>query len=245
MIDKTINYFLHSGHAGDIIYSLPTITTFSGKSILILKRKRRSNDYYDVLYRLLKLQPCLHDVRRLADWTEQDTPWLSFNHYKRLSRGDLSKHLVACHLEIFNKTYDLSKPWLENIKSQYIADIIITRTTRFHDKEEVDWTLLKPFVDKCKFVGHHYEHQEFIKLYNCDIEYYPTKDALDVAQVIKGSKLFIGNNSMNLAIAEGLRHPRCVELYRYHPCAGNCDPNNNDGYWTYLTEELIYKHILK
>ncbi len=49
-----------------------------------------------------------------------------------------------------------------------------------------EYELFKGFAPQCKF------------------DYYPTNDALELARVIAGGKLFVGNQSLGLAIAHGL-----------------------------------------
>jgi ADP-heptose:LPS heptosyltransferase len=46
----------------------------------------------------------------------------------------------------------------------------------------------------------------------------PTPTLLDVARVIAGCKLFVGNQSSPRAIAEGLKIPVVVEKGRHNQC---------------------------
>ena len=45
-----------------------------------------------------------------------------------------------------------------------------------------------------------------------EVIYTPTKNFLEVAQLIAGSKLFIGNQSAPYAVAEGLKHNSILEV---------------------------------
>ena len=45
------------------------------------------------------------------------------------------------------------------------------------------------------------------------------ENAYDIAKYIGGSKLFVGNQSSCKAIAEGLKHPRLIEVSRLWPDA--------------------------
>jgi hypothetical protein len=47
----------------------------------------------------------------------------------------------------------------------------------------------------------------------------PTSTLLQIARVIAGSRLFVGNQSCPAAIAEGLKHSMILEVYRDLP---NC-----------------------
>ena len=61
------------------------------------------------------------------------------------------------------------------------------------------------------FVGLPQEHEEFKKLTGWNIDYYPTKNMLELAQVIAGCEQFMGNQSVALSIAQGLRVPYAFE----------------------------------
>jgi len=63
--------------------------------------------------------------------------------------------------------------------------------------------------------------------------------ALSIAEIIKGSKLFIGNQSLGFAIAEGLKHPRCLDIW---PERANCVPYGDNGY-IILNEEIIERYL--
>jgi hypothetical protein len=44
-----------------------------------------------------------------------------------------------------------------------------------------------------------------------NLEFYDCNDFLEMAQIIKSSKFFLGNLSLGNSIAEGLKVPRLVE----------------------------------
>ncbi|MEN6293824.1 MAG: hypothetical protein ABFD07_17640, partial [Methanobacterium sp.] len=58
--------------------------------------------------------------------------------------------------------------------------------------------------DYAVFVGSESEHKEFESLFDVKIDYYKTKNLLELAQVIQGCEQFIGNQSVALSIAIGL-----------------------------------------
>ena len=71
------------------------------------------------------------------------------------------------------------------------------------------------------------------------VKYIEVNNALDVAKFIAGSKLFVGNQSSCKAIAEGLKHPRLVEVSRSWPDAM---PIGKYGHIT-ITKDLIEKYL--
>ena len=218
---------------GDIIYSLPTIMAYGGNAVLYLKF-----NHLKFFYELLKQQPYICEIK---DKTTIESPFINLDKYRPVSRIKKSQHLVLSHLESQQQENSnwINNPWLFFIEPKYVADIIINRTKRYHDKQEIDWNLLKPYENKCKFIGYEKEWKQFVQEYNLDIPFFPIANGLELAQIIKGSKLFIGNQSCSFSLAEAMKHPRCLEVY-YE--LNNCQPHGPNGY-TYLTDELILEKI--
>ena len=61
--------------------------------------------------------------------------------------------------------------------------------------------------------------------------YYDCKDFLEMAQIIKSSKFFIGNSSVGFPIAEALKTPRLLESCPYFPAALPHGKNAYDFYY--------------
>lgn len=237
--------FYHSGSMGDIIYSLPTIIALGGGNLYIKKEAQ-----YYTLRRLIAIQPAIDQVLCGHAGTSLDGyRTIERKAFKENSGG---KHLAQCHLEALGVEFDLTKPWLfSDVASRVIVPfsnspriwgrvepyIIVSRSTRYHDKEKIDWKLLKQYANTI-FIGYDKEYRAFEKV----AEFSPLRliceDALIMAEVIKGSALFIGNQSLAFAIAEALKHPRVLEVYHKN---SNCIPNGADGY-TYLNQEVIEKY---
>jgi ADP-heptose:LPS heptosyltransferase len=116
---------------------------------------------------------------------------------------------------------------------------VLNRTSRYHNPT-FDYSILKPYQDRITFVG---LPQEFkvISAKLPDIKYHPVQDFYELAQVIKGSNLFIGNQSMAYAIAEQMKHHRILEIC---PSAHNVIPTGANGYgaWTVLNLIQLLKN---
>lgn len=111
--------------------------------------------------------------------------------------------------ERYRKKFDIplcnyENPWID-VEPKKISEIIVSRTTRYNNKM-FPW---KNFVYNYKknmiFVGLVSEYKLFVNRYGY-IPFYKVKDAYEMASVIKGSELFIGNQSLAYSIAEGLKH---------------------------------------
>jgi hypothetical protein len=218
---------------GDIVYSLPTIQAFGGGDIWL-----RKSNHYDSLCVLLEEQPYISGV--CSELPDKDG-YVDLDLYRKVERKAFGKgefkHLAVCHLEAFDKDFDLEQQWLFNIDPLHIAEVVINRSTRYHDREEINWELLKSY--KVAFVGWLHEYEQFCKKAGFKPPFYKCLDALEMARVIKGSKLFVGNQSLGFAIAEALKHPRVLEVF----CGNaNCIPFGNDGY-THLNERLLERYL--
>ena len=219
---------------GDIIYSLPTIISYNCDAILSLRKEY----HFQFLYTLLIRQPYLCNV---VFNKAHGNDFVNLDKFRRIekrarSRGKI-KHLAKAHLEANKKDFDLTECWLFNITPTYAADIVVNRSLRYHDKEEIDWSLLQYY--DVLFLGFEEEYIKFCEIAKFKPKFFYCFDALDMASLIMGSKLFIGNQSFGFALAEAMKHPRILEIY-YR--ADNCRPNGKDGYY-YLSNELIKDYI--
>jgi len=81
------------------------------------------------------------------------------------------------------------------------------------------------------FVGLPKEYDDFKQLTGWNLDYYPIKNMLELAEVIAGAEKFIGNQSVALSIAQGLRVPYTYETRRDLPEHRNESyfPNHQDG----------------
>ena len=134
--------------------------------------------------------------------------------------------------------------WLTNIEPIYKHDIIINITERYHDWNSqkhdfrfFDYTLLKDY--DCGFIGLDNEYDLFCERYDFIPERIPVKNALEVAQYISGSKLFVGSASSAKAIAEGLKHPTLMEISKEWP---DDLPKHKHGHY-FINKELIEYYL--
>jgi hypothetical protein len=65
-------------------------------------------------------------------------------------------------------------------------------------------------------VGSPGEHADFIERFG-DVPYHPTANLLELASVIAGSRIFVGNQSSPYAISEGLKVRSVLEGWFVRP----------------------------
>ena len=227
---EKLKTYKHSGGLGDIICGLPAIMIL-GKGDLWLTT--------NLLTELLEIQPYINKVYKYPgnnkEWKTFEVDY-NLDDFRKVGIGD---GLVKSYLTAFGIQFDMTQPWLFNIEPNPVAPIIINDTGSIrYLGYSVDWGKLKPHESKCAFIGYREQHSEFVENRKIDIPHYVIRNGLEYAQTIKGSKLFIGNQSWGITLAEALKHPRVVDLYAGKPFY----PQGPDGY-TELTYEILDRYL--
>jgi hypothetical protein len=248
-MEPKLKTFFHSGNLGDIIYSLPTIIAHGGGvlylgigtgNLEISSKAPPPNPMTEPtalqIIELLKTQSYLTDIK------VYNNERVDYNLDKfREHHAVMTNHIAKSHLDAFGVNYNLALPWLRNISPLYINDIVISRTKRnLSTLIKFNWQVLSKYEEKCIFIGFEDEYEEFKKCTGLNVERYPVRSALEIARVIKGSKLFIGNQSLGFALAEAMKHPRVLEVYYFAP---NCLPQSINGHIK-LSKKIV-RNILK
>lgn len=219
----------HSGDRGDIIYSIPTCRAL-GVTDLVLGPDNRSpmktrevmgDDVFNCLAPLLRAQRFLSSVS-LSAVMPADTRH-DLNRMRTLIVGGKNRdlNLARVHLRAFGLDEQLDRDrWLEADYKAFHPEkpIIVNRTGRYHTNTFPWIAIVKEFGSRLLFIGLKEEHEMFCSRFG-SVGYQPTSNLLDVARLIAGASLFIGNQSCCYAIAEGLKKPAILEEY---PSVPNC-----------------------
>jgi len=244
---KSDYHFKHSGNAGDLIYSLPTAYAIAGdarihfhlslegkgvygKSPHPLGDKMLTERMVAMLSPLLTAQPKIAScsVYQPNDVIDVDLD-LMRSHPVSMNAG----HIARWYFYVFAVNADLGKPWLFVQPDTSVKDcIVIARSQRYH-QPGIDYSFLKKYP-KLLFMGVEQEWKEMKEMLP-SIEHRPVNDFLELAQIIAGSKLFIGNQSFPFAIAEGLKTKRLLEVYWRAP---NVIPEGPEGYDFYFQPQF-------
>lgn len=247
---------LHSGNSGDIIYSLPTLKRLSeltGKKI----------DFHFKLDQPLNINPHykhpLGNIMLNKNMAEMLTPLLcaqsyidkaliynnqsidiDLDNFRRsgilVDRGDIARW---CSYTT-GVSPQLHLPWL-SIKpdTTYSETIVIGRSERYRNPL-IDYSFFSRYPDVA-FVGVESEYLD-IKKYIPGIKWIKVDNFKRMAEVISGSKLFIGNQSLSFSIAEGLKTRRILEVFWESP---NVVPSGENGYDVMYQKhfEWLVKHL--
>lgn len=216
---------------GDVIYSLPTVKALGG-GLLYLDieggksepevQKQHSRGFinftrsmYDTLYPLLKQQPYITDVQI---WQGQTVDY-NLDQARRLMHNQ-RMNLVALWLTAFNldpSTYNQTWLTLNSPPLRLNKPILVNRTVRYHSKYHWWWGNAPALAQQGIFIGLEKEHDIFQYTYDVRIEYFKAQDALQIAQLLAGSQILVGNQSFIMSLAHGLGTPYLEEAYDYAP----------------------------
>lgn len=238
--------YKHSGTFGDLIYSLSVVKKMTpGMFVVALEniercvaeygyrpdevdtahRGRFTFQDYQMLAPLLRRQSYIQDVGTWTPGTSQ--PDVDLDRFRGvLFRGFEGNYVQAYHMT-FGLPFDsamLEETWLEADATQ-IAPVVINRTFRYRCPNGTGtWQGLLEQANISQngvFVGTPDEHEDFVKSTGFRVQYHAVQDFKELADVIAGADLFMGNQSAAYSIAMGLGKSSVLETIKIKPLANN------------------------
>ena len=224
---------LHSGNMGDIIYSLPTcdllgvnhyiINICSDPAFLNRTISERSARALAPLLLAQKNLSRVSVVKSNVPWESVVPKDIGVNYVLdtfRLNFANPKLHLLYQHALPYNLHVDGSKPWMlaesfpgeeELPNHPYLVVALTPRYRRFPSSYYEE--LLKNIPPEAiYFVGTEFDQIERMNIAGVA---YQTEDFRNLARLIAGASLFIGNPSFAYALAEALKVKRYVGLADY------------------------------
>ena len=178
------------------------------------KTTEQAQRMFDLLKPLIEAQGYVSDFRLVGpdepvDWRSED--FRNLRHYtpgETLMQAHLNHYCVVFQTAL---KIDGSSPWLSATPSPLSKGrVVINRTGRYRNPCFPWLKIVDHYKHHLLFVGLDYEWREFCGHFGY-VDFQPTDNLLQVAELIAGSELFIGNQSSAGAIAEGLKHRRIQE----------------------------------
>ena len=243
--------FSHCGHLGDIINSLPTVKELSKNhkcNFFIHTEKALENNaknyksFGDVVYlanktvdMLMPLFANLPYIQKTEKLKNQEID-IDFNLIREMPIN-FNIDSVRWYFHITGTHANLNEPYIyadphKDIKNK----IVIMRNTR-RKNYIINYKFLKNYKDLL-FIGLENEYKD-LKKEVPNLEFYDCKDFLEVAEIIKASKFFLGNLSFGYTIAEGLKIPRLLESVPEFPLVYPNGINAYDFYFQSHFEKLF------
>jgi ADP-heptose:LPS heptosyltransferase len=230
--------FYHSGDLGDVIFSLPTVRALGGGVLVLgpemctpVKARVPVNSIaFRNIAPLLAEQPYLRKViysECMPEGIRYDlNEWrLLYFHLRGHPSVADSKNLCRAHLAAFGLDHSHEQlKWMHVDHPVAAAEVICNRNLRCPNPKFPWPKILATYKGKTAFVGTSKEYLQFCTEFG-EIPYVKTVSLLDVARVIAGCRLFVGNQSCPYAIAEGLKVNAIQEVYPEYPCCQFERPN--------------------
>ena len=200
-------FFSHAGDLGDIIYSLPTIRACGGGSLWLFNMPGRT------MHRMTEERA--EKLRELLEYQDYITEFGFINHAQDTNlngfRDHLNGNLADRHLSTMGHPWwNRNTAWLKVPSPKRIYRVVINRTQRYQTPW-FDWgQVCDRYRESIGFIGVYDEWLEFCETYKKHIPLIPANDFMEVARVIAGCDLYVGNPTCSTAIAEGLKHPNMI-----------------------------------
>lgn len=211
-----MNRFIHSGDLGDVIYALPTLKALGGGALHLCHVDGINTtfgmkaDRVALIRPLLEAQPYIQEVR--TSWPTGESVW-NLNHFRR-GDGLHNTYHPAQIARAFGVTFD-AKPWL-TAPSERVAAVLIARSPRYHNPHFPWRKVVETYGYHAAFIGLPSEHAAFVTEFG-SVRHAHCATLYDVAKLIAGCSLFVGNQSAPLAIAHGLGKRVVVEVSPTRP----------------------------
>jgi hypothetical protein len=216
--------FKHSGNAGDIIYALPSLITLSKNSLadLYLHINQQAN-YGNMKHPLgnvmlnegvyTRLEPLLTSqsyINALHKYSNENIDY-DFDLIRSYPIMHNAGSIARWYFYFFATNANLGNPWLYvTADTTYANHIVLARSFRYR-QPLINYRFLQKYSN-IVFIGLEDEYAD-MKLQIPNLKYQPVNNFLELAQIIAGSKLFIGNQSFPFSLAEALKVKRILEVY--------------------------------
>lgn len=206
------NNFFCAGDVGDLIACLPCVKTLGGGNLFLHPETYTSQPMslqtVESLRPLLKSQDYITSVE-----FSKNSKAINLDQWRLYSHFPLNI-TECCALSLGITKYLKEEPWIKVDKNP-ISSTIINRTKRYHD-DSFPWKEIKNKHKDAVFLGHVDEYNLFVDQFGY-IPYYYTKNYLELARVIAGCELFIGNQSCCAWLSLALFKPSIIERYKLFP----------------------------
>ena len=232
--------FLHSGHLGDIIYSFPAIKELSKNhkcNLYIQANKPMPLSYHnhpsgkvfldkrivDLALPLFKNQSFLNS----ANIYNGETIDINLDIFRDVP-FNVRFHSIRWYFHVVGVQVNMEDPFLTAAPHNSIKNkIILVRSPRYRN-EYINYHFLKN-TKNLLCIGLKSEFDDLKKEIH-ELEFHECKDFLEMAEIIKASKFFLGNLCFSYSIAEGLKVPRLLEANPDFPVVYPVGPKAYDFY---------------
>ncbi len=212
-----------AGDLGDCIAALPAIISRGEVVNFLLRDNGQTKGIVGRIHLIKELfesQPLIAECR---EWQESDHVHWKSEDFRSMGMHGNGISLAGVHSAcarsqgFISNEPDYSKPWLEIEPDDRWNDRVVCNRTDRYNNPCFPWgKVVAHYGSKMAFIGTPHEHDMFQRSFG-PVEHIPTANLYVAAKMIAGSAVFIGNQSSNMVIAEGLKHPRIQEVCLWLP----------------------------
>jgi hypothetical protein len=234
--------YRHSGTLGDLIYGLYMVKKMGGGHFKVAieniencvekygylsehvdpqHRGRFTTRDFEMMAPLLERQTYINE---LTTWHQGDPePDVNLDEFRRVLYRTFEGNILQAYHLAFDIPFSMSDydtPWLEADVIEE-APVVITRSMRYrpHNGEEgwrgiIDTGVIE---GNSVFVGIQSEHADFEKTFGIKVPFRPVSDFLELASIINGAELFVGNQGFAYSMAIGLGKSTVLEINKIVP----------------------------
>ncbi|MHB8813003.1 MAG: hypothetical protein ACYDAE_07015 [Steroidobacteraceae bacterium] len=225
----------HGGHSGDIVYGLALarhlalansclvdLYIASDRPIQLRPGMQHPNGQYlmsaaafEFLQPLLELQPYIGRALFVRD-AEIPADAIRLDPYRfvpgmNLLAGNIANYAAT----LYGISLNVSDAWLSTPPVKPTAAVTVAMSKRYRNAA-MDYSFLGK-VEEVRFVGLPDEYEDFKQRHELpNLTHHKCASAVELAQAIRSSKVFLGNQSMPFAVAEGLKVNRAVEIFELY-----------------------------
>lgn len=205
------NVFSHSGDLGDCIASLPAVRQLGGGVYILQPYPHRAGGPREPMHgnRAAFLLPLLRAQSYITDARYEEKPTGVTHDFTTIRfttrKNDAQDSLADWHAKHVGLSEVDTSPWLKATPDKnYVGKVAISRSLRYNNHEFPWGKILRKHLGNLVFLGHRDEAHKLLTTARGRLPMAHAKNALEVAQIIAASKLFVGNQSMALWLAMGL-----------------------------------------
>lgn len=245
----------HSGHIGDILYSLNMVKSIADKhgpvdlyigfEVANQTPNHPSGKYTMTDKAFAYMLPLLENLPFIGGVYKHNGQVIDYDldKFRLQGFGLASSDLRKWYPYVYpNFEVNINDKVIESFKAyDYLKDAVVVNLTKRYRNASVNYRLLEKLNRPIYFVGLDEEHVLF-QLYELDHKRIVVKDALHMSNILNSCYLFIGNQSSTFALAEQMKINRALEVHNGCPNVITIGGETFDYMTTEGLEYLINKH---
>lgn len=245
----------HSGHIGDILFSLNMVKSIADKHgpvdfYLGFEVPNQTPNHPSGKYTMTDksfayVLPLLESLPYVKNVFKHNGQAIDFDLDKfrlqgyNLASSDLRKWYPYVYPDF---EININDKLIESDKTyDYLKDAVVVNLTKRYRNSSINYRLLEKLNRPIYFVGLDEEYVLF-QLYELDHKRIVVKDALHMSNILNSCYLFIGNQSSTFALAEQMKIRRALEVHNGCPNVITIGGETFDFMTSEGLEHLINKH---